>query len=212
MRPSRRTASVSGRLPQLGLASRLSPVHANARIFCRLPNQIFPLHLPFPLYILQLGFCSHLHSILHSTSIHAPLCLHPAFSTSFSSQFCSPCLVFSHFPPGSLLKVTILPSSQIFPASIQRSARCVWHGVTPTAWYVHGVWHGMWHVCGMVLTPAECVYGAAVQYIIPGQSTKWAGASCGDELLVGQHTFGNVPTIRAARPHLFGCKQPISMF
>ena len=33
------------------------------------------------------------------------------------------------------------------------------------------------------------MYGAAVQYIIPGQSTKWAGASYKDELLAGQHTF-----------------------
>ena len=62
------------------------------------------------------------------------------------------------------------------------------HGVTPwvCVWCV-ALWYGV--------TPAECVYGAAVQYIIPGQSTKWAGASYKDELLAGQHTFGNVPTV-----------------
>ena len=37
--PCRRTACVSGRLPQLGLDSRLSPVQANTRTFCRLPNK-----------------------------------------------------------------------------------------------------------------------------------------------------------------------------
>ena len=160
MRPSRRTASVSGRLPQLGLASRLSPVHANARIFCRLPNQKNRINMPpsslfiYPSHFLFFSLVSVLISIpfyLHPIPLCAfKFCLHPAFSTSFSSQLCSPYLVFSHFPPGSMLKVTILPRSQIFPASIQRSARCVWHGVTPTAWYVHGVWHGMWHVCGIV--------------------------------------------------------------